>query len=227
MLTGVIFDFDGIIVDTEPLHYQAFQEVIEEDDIHYTWQEYVEYFIGFDDRDGFRELYGKAGKELEEARLPGLIDKKAKAFIRIAASADVQLYPGVKDLLLSLSGKIPLALCSGALRSDVEPILQRFDLSDCFDAMVTAEEVHKSKPDPASYLLAVERLKNAFPEHNWASGRCLAIEDTPVGISSASNAGLAVLAVTNSYSAEALVKATRIMASLEDISLDDLSAITP
>ena len=225
MLTGVCFDFDGIIVDTEPLHYQAFQEVLAEDGISYSWQEYVDHFIGFDDRDGFRELFRKADKELVENRIPELIDKKATAFIRIAESADVRLFPGVKDLLCHLSGQIPLALCSGALRSDVEPILQRFELSDHFDVMVTAEEVSRSKPDPASYLLALERLKHAFPEQYWSTGRCLAIEDTPVGLTSAAQAGLAVLAVTNSYSREELYAADETVDSLEHFTLDKLRNI--
>ncbi|NCC53140.1 MAG: HAD family phosphatase [Spartobacteria bacterium] len=225
MLTGVCFDFDGIIVDTEPLHYQAFEEVIAEDGLHYTWAEYVNYFIGFDDRDGFRALFERAGRALPEARLPGLIDKKAKAFMRIAASAEVRLYPGVEALLKSLRGHLPLALCSGALRSDVDPILNRFDLASCFDVMVTAEEVRRSKPDPESYLLACARMKQAFPDHDWSTGRALAIEDTPAGIASAQGAGLSVLAITNSYSRTELQTANIILDTLEGIGVQDLNGM--
>lgn len=218
MLKAIVFDFDGIIVDSEPLHYRAFQKALEPLGAGFSWSEYVEKYMGFDDRDAFREAFRVAGLLLSDARLAELIVQKAALFHDVAAEG-VSAYPGVIHLINSLSGVIPLALCSGALRSDIEPVLRMLSLSSAFDCMVTAEEVPASKPDPASYLLAIEKLQQIFPAALITATGSVAIEDTPAGISSANHAGLKVLAVTNSYPAEAL--------SLADMIVDSLAGITP
>lgn len=220
MLSAVIFDFDGVIVDTEPLHYRAFQEILEPLGLGYAWEEYVNLYMGFDDRDAFREAFRVHGRTLNDHDLELLIERKAAAFQEII-SRGVVPYPGVAELIEAISGSLPLALCSGALRSDILPILSGLGLPDAFDVMVTAEEVSASKPDPASYALAVERLAAVFPERRIAPGRCIAIEDTPAGISSATGAGIPVIAVTNSYPAERLAGAVKIVDSLAGLSLTD------
>ncbi|HJV36232.1 HAD family phosphatase [Geomonas sp.] len=220
MLDAVIFDFDGIIVDTEPLHYKAFQELLVPLDLGYSWQEYIDTYMGFDDRDAFREAFRAAGRPLPDQELKRLMEAKAKAFLDIVATG-VAPYPGVVDLIRSISGNLPLALCSGALRSDIDPILAQLCLTGAFDCMVTADEVTASKPDPESYRLAVQRLQERYPD-SIAPGRSLAVEDTPAGITSAAGAGLNVLAVTNSYPAERLTGAIRVVDSLAGVSLDTL-----
>ena len=220
MLDAVIFDFDGIIVDTEPLHYRAFQEMLVPLGLGYSWQEYLDTYLGFDDRDAFREAFHVAGRQLSPEELKNLMDGKAHAFLRIV-SAGVPPYPGVVELIRSISGTLPLALCSGALRSDIDPILTQLGLTGAFDTLVTADEVAASKPDPESYRLAVQRLQELYP------GRInpvhsLAIEDILAGIVSATGAGLKVLAVTNSYPEERLTGACRVVASLVGVDLEGL-----
>ncbi len=117
MLAAVIFDFDGIIVDTEPLHYKAFQEILVPLGYGYSWDEYLLSYIGYDDRDAFRAAFRVAGREIAEQELHLLIEEKARAFQR-AIAAGVEPYPGVVELIRSLAGNIPLALCSGALPGD-------------------------------------------------------------------------------------------------------------
>ena len=221
MLTAVIFDFDGIIVDTEPLHYQAFQLILEPMGLGYPWEDYVATFMGFDDRDAFREAFRAGGRQLADGELERLIDRKAAAFQEIIAGG-VTPYPGVVELIRRLGAELPLALCSGALRSDILPILRGFGLSDAFAVTVTADEVHVSKPDPASYLLAVERLAAQFPGNGISASSCVAIEDTPAGIAAARGAGIPVLAVTNSYPADRLTTATQVVDSLAGIGLETL-----
>ena len=221
MPVAVIFDFDGIIVDTEPLHYQAFQEILIPMGIGYSWEDYLLYYIGYDDRDAFRKTFLSTGRILANGELDALIEEKGALFQRIIASG-VKPYPGVVELLHSIAGNLPLGLCSGALPSDVEPILENLGLADTFDIMVTAADVQASKPDPESYALAVTRLISAFPVKGITPGNCLAIEDTPAGIASARGAGLKVMAVTNSYPEEELAGADRIVASLADINLHTL-----
>jgi beta-phosphoglucomutase len=220
MLDAVIFDFDGIIVDTEPLHYKAFQELLVPLGLGYSWQEYLDRYLGFDDRDAFREAFRAACQPLPDRELKRLMDGKAEAFLKIV-SVGVAPYPGVVELIRSISGVLPLALCSGALRSDIDPILIQLGLTGAFDTLVTADEVAASKPHPESYRLAVQRLQALFPDRIDPSAS-IAIEDTPAGIASASGAGLNVLAVTNSYPAERLAGALRIVESLAGIDLEGL-----
>jgi HAD superfamily hydrolase (TIGR01509 family) len=221
MLAAVIFDFDGIIVDTEPLHYKAFQEVLVPLGYGYSWDEYLRHYIGFDDRDAFRASFRAAGREIAEPELHQLIDEKARAFQR-AIAAGVESYPGVVELIRSLAGTIPLALCSGALPGDIRPILTQLGIAALFDVVVTAADVQASKPDPASYLLSLAQLTAAFPDHGIIAENCLAVEDTPAGIASASGAGLKTLAVTNSYPEESLGGASRVVPSLVGIDLEGL-----
>jgi beta-phosphoglucomutase-like phosphatase (HAD superfamily) len=221
MLSAVIFDFDGIIVDTEPLHYKAFQEILIPLGLGYSWEEYLLHYIGFDDRDAFREAFRAGGRALDEHALRALIGEKAAAFQRTIASG-VEAYPGVVELTRAIGGTLPLGLCSGALPSDIEPILQQLGISDIFDATVTAADVQASKPDPASYALAVARLTAAFPGHEILPENCLAIEDTPAGIASARGAGLRVLAVANSYPEEELTAAGQVVGSLAGVDLRSL-----
>ena len=224
ILKAVIFDFDGIIVDTEPIHYQAFQEVLNPLGLGYPWEEYIELYIGFDDRDAFREVFRKATRDLDEQFLDRLINKKADVFEKIV-SEGVRPYPGAVELVRSLSGVIPVALCSGALSRDIGPILRQLSISNAFDVVVTADDVRASKPDPESYLLAFSRLAMAFPEKSITPAECLAIEDTPSGIASALKAGLGVLAVTNSYPAEKLGDAASVTDTLETFTLSGLVSI--
>jgi beta-phosphoglucomutase len=221
MLAAVVFDFDGIIVDTEPLHYKAFQEILVPLGLGYPWEEYLRRYIGFDDRDAFREAFRSGGKALDDRGLQELIEEKGAAFQRTIATG-VEPYPGVVELIRSIAGNLPLGLCSGALPSDIGPILAQLDLAGLFDVVVTAADVEASKPDPASYALAVARLKATFPDRGIAPERCIAIEDTPAGIASARGAGLRVMAVTNSYPEEALTGAGRVVASLAGVDLEGL-----
>lgn len=226
MIKAVIFDFDGIIVDSEPLHYKAFQLVLEPLGAGYSWQEYLDRYMGFDDRDAFREAFKVKGLPLADERLVELIAAKASFFQQVIMDG-VTPYPGVVRLIRDISGKLPLALCSGALRSDIEPVLAQLSLEGAFDCLVTAEEVAASKPDPASYLLATSRLQQAFPGSSITAAEAVAIEDTPAGIASAAGAGLKVLAVTNSYPGDALGTATRVVPSLEQVTLEDLHRLVP
>lgn len=223
-LRAVIFDFDGVIVDTEPLHYRSFQVILEPLGLGYSWDAYVNHYMGFDDRDAFVEAFRAGGKSLDQAGLEELIARKARLFQDVVADG-VTSYPGVVELIASLAPELPLAICSGALRSDIEPILRQLSIEHAFTVMVTAEEVAASKPDPASYALAVKKLSGAPLCSGLVPSGCVAIEDTPAGIASASGAGIPVLAVTNSYSCAHLTGAKRIVSSLADISIADLYAL--
>ena len=224
-LAAVIFDFDGVIVNTEPLHFAAFREILQTKGLAFGWDEYVSFYLGFDDRDAFREAFRRGGRALGGADLSKLMRAKAQAFQRLVEEKGVEPFPGVLPLIKSLSRKVPLALCSGALQSDIAPILRTLKIEKAFDVIVTAEDVSASKPDPESYVLALERLGKAFPAKKIDADRSVAIEDTPAGIEAAGGAGLRVLALSNSYAPEKLAGAARIVPSLKNIRKGDLARL--
>jgi beta-phosphoglucomutase len=211
MLAAVIFDFDGIIVDSEPLHFRAFNSVLETHGIAISWEEYCETYIGFDDRDAFKAAFRNHGQKLSSSLLKELIDRKAGIFESCIQNGEAAPLPGAVELIKSIPVRLPVALCSGALKRDIVPVLEKLGLDGAFTAIVTAEDTEKSKPDPAPYRLALEKLDIDDPS------LVLAIEDTPAGILSAKKAGLKVLAVTNSYDREYLFEADAVTDSLEHV----------
>jgi beta-phosphoglucomutase len=214
---AVFFDFDGILVDSEPMHYRAFTAVLDPLGMGFPWKEYVETYMGFDDRDAFRAAFRAKGTALDAANLAKLVAAKSEAFLR-GLRDGVTAYPGVVALIDSLhAAGLPLALCSGALRSDIAPILEQLGVARRFEVVVSADDVRRSKPDPESYALAFARLSEKHATSMTAPGNSVAVEDTPAGIRSAKGAGLRVLAVTNSYGAGELAEADWITDSLENV----------
>ncbi|OUX37030.1 MAG: hypothetical protein CBE26_04190 [Kiritimatiellaceae bacterium TMED266] len=211
MLQAVIFDFDGIIVDSEPWHHQAFNETLKDDQIQIDWETYQEIYIGFDDRDALKTAYKKAHKRLSSKKLNELIEQKAIIFEDYASTGKLTPFPGVIELIKSIPVRVPVGLCSGALRSDIEPIILAQKIKSSFKTIVTAEDTAKSKPDPAPYLKALNNLEIKEPSNT------VAIEDTPAGIRSAKEAGMKVLAVTNSFSAQYLTEADAVANTLEQV----------
>lgn len=224
-LQAVIFDFDGIMVDSEPLHHQAFCSVLEKRNLPLSWEDYYARYLGFDDRDVLRMRFEEAGLALDDELMRQVVDEKAKAFVDLIRVKGVSPYPGVLELVRLLEKKLAIALCSGALASDIEPILEILHLANAFEIRVTADQVHASKPDPESYREVFRLLAAAHPGKITDPARCVAIEDTPAGILSASGAGLHVLAVGNTYPREALSGARRVVDSLEEVTMEDLEEL--
>jgi beta-phosphoglucomutase len=221
-LGAIVLDFDGVIVDSEPLHYKAYQEVLGPAGLGFPWEEYKKRYMGFDDRDALRERFKRADRDLGEEEMVDLIARKARAFKRLVESNHAVPYPGVLELIRAAHGRLPLAVCSGALPGDIRPVFRKLGIGHIFDLVVTAEDVVISKPDPECYALTIRRLSEARPGNEIRPGRTVAIEDTPAGIASAKGAGLRVLAVTNSYSREALAAADWVETSLEGVTVEDL-----
>ena len=220
---AVVFDFDGVIVDSEPLHWKAFREVLAPAGIAFPWEEYVDRYMGFDDRDAFLEAFRVHGKALDDGRLAELVGAKSRVFQKVIREG-VRPFPGAVPLIESIHARgIPLAISSGALRSDIDPILAMLGIAGCFPLVVSADDVEKSKPDPESYRLAWSGLKRLHPASISSPGRSLAIEDTPAGVRAAKLAGLAVLAVAGSYGEQELAEADLFAGSLEQVRI----AISP
>ena len=223
-LQAVIFDFDGVIVDTERLHFEAFLRALRPHGLGFSWAEYVQRYIGFDDRDAVQAILKDAGRALGPAALAGLLEDKAAAFHGLVSHEPPTPFPGSVELIRHLSGRIPLALCSGALRADLLPVFDGLRLHGLFDLLVTADDVPASKPDPACYRLAVARLAERHGR-TLDPAACLAIEDTPAGITAAKGAGLRVLALTNSYDRAYLGLADVVRDSLAGLTLAELRGL--
>lgn len=231
MLQAIVFDFDGVLVDSEPMHFAAIREVARELGVELDEKLYNRVFIGFDDRDAFRALLamrdgGPADPDVIDASREGevqrLCERKQEVFDR-ACEAGVEPLPGVRELLDELAGELPLAIASGATRQDIDGILHGLGWRHRFETIVTADDVARSKPDPQTYALAVTQLAKRTSPRVLPS-TSLAIEDTGTGLASAKSAGLRTLAVCTTSPASSLQAAERIAPSLEGVTMEQLRA---
>jgi len=200
-LRAVLFDFNGVIVNDEPIHEELLSELLLGENLRLRPQDFREVCLGRSDRAALHDLLERYGRVPTEAYLDQLLARKAQAYQqRLAALPELPSYADAPACIAHLRAQdIPLALVTGALRSDVETVLARLELADCFAVWVTGDEVRRSKPDPYGYLLAVERLSRRFPERQIEPRCCLAIEDSPAGIAAAKQAGIQVIGVANTY----------------------------
>ena len=214
-LKAIIFDFNGVIVDDEPLHLELFRKVLQEEMIFLTDEDYHEKYLGYDDRGCFTAVLcdnSRTPDAANEAFIQELIDRKAE-YYRQAIQERMLLFPGVVDLVRRSAEAYPLAITSGALRSEIEFVLERGEIRNCFQVIVAAEDVSECKPDPEGYLKALEQL-NAALNAEIQAHECLVIEDSLAGIEAAKAAGMRCVAVTNSYSAQELTAADSVVTSL-------------
>lgn len=221
-IAAVVFDFDGVIVDTEPLHLAAFRAVLEPEGIRLTDEEYWESYLGFDDRDAITAALSRAGRAVTAAAVATLMTRKAERFLALV-DAGVPVFPGVDAFVRAAAARGPLAIGSGALRAEIELILERVGLRAAFEAIVSAEDVARGKPDPETYLRALAALGRRRP--SLAPGDCLAVEDSAAGVRAAKDAGMRCIAVTNSSPAATLAAADLVVDSLEGVRWDALDVV--
>jgi beta-phosphoglucomutase len=227
MLRVVIFDFNGIIVDDEPIHFKLFRRVLAEEGIDLTEEDYYGRYLGFDDRGAFIAAYRYHRRRLDETELARLIERKA-VYYQKAIQDEVKIFPGVQTLVAALARTFPMAVASGALRHEIETILATAGLLKHFPVIISAEDVNQGKPEPEIFLKALARL-NAQRDNGppIAATECLVIEDSKEGIRGALRAGMKCLAVTNSHPAELLNEANAVVQSLEEVDLSFLEKLFP
>jgi beta-phosphoglucomutase len=199
-LKAVLFDFNGVIINDELIHAELVSEILLGENLRVSSEDYQEACLGRSDRACFRQILAARGRFADDKALTQLIARKAQAYQqRLETLETLPIYP-VEDFLVTLQqAGIAIALVTGALRSEVESILERAQLASYFHCIVAGDDITSSKPDPYGYLLAVERLSRAFPGLNLAPEHCLVIEDTFAGIEAAKKAGMQVVGVANTY----------------------------
>ncbi len=224
MLRAVIFDFDGVITDSETLHFRAFNEVLKPYGCELTKQQYYQTYLGLTDIDCYKLLIEQGRLNVDVGELPQLVASKTAVFEQLARM-EGQIIEGVRDFLGMLQEHgMPMAICSGALRAEIEMILEQAGLRNIFGPIISAEQVSKGKPDPQGFLLTVEELRaKGLP--NVESGQCIVIEDSHWGLKAARAAGMRVVAVTNTYDADQLRDADRVVDRLNELSMNDLYAL--
>src|SRR5262245_11143831 len=225
MLRAVIFDFNGIIVDDEPIHFELFRRVLGEEAIVLTEEVYYARYLGFDDRGAFVTAYQDNKRTLDDAKLAELIRRKA-AYYQEAIRHHVTIFPGVKSLIAKLAPSLPLAVASGALRHEIVTILTTAGLMHHFKAIISAEDVSRGKPEPDIFIQALAALNDHCSDGEPINAdECLVIEDSKEGVRGARRAGMKSLASTNSRPAELLAEATAVVKSLEEVELSVLQKL--
>ncbi len=219
-LRAVIFDCDGVLADTEPLHLRAFNAVLGPLGISLTPTDYAASYLGLDDRDAFALALERAG--LSTGLVDELVAAKARCFPPLL-TAEMRIYPGVVPLVLALA-PLPLGIASGARREEIAIVLAHAGLERAFDVIVASEDVVAGKPHPEPYLTALAGLNRTG--RAVTPDECVAVEDSPVGITAARTAGMRCLAVTNSYDASALGAADLVVASLAAVGRSDVERLT-
>jgi beta-phosphoglucomutase len=224
MLRAVIFDFNGILVNDEPIHWELFRRVLEEEGLSLSDKEYYERYLGMDDRGCFRAVFQDRGRSLDDAALAELIERKA-AYYRSSIVDKMLVFPGVKELVPKLAARFPLAVASGALRDEIELVLKSFGLRNFFRAIASAEDVAEGTPSPDIFLKALQGINNGQSHELIRPSECLVVEDSKEGVLAANRAGMKCLAITNSYPATELKSAQAVVESLEEVSLPKLESL--
>jgi beta-phosphoglucomutase-like phosphatase (HAD superfamily) len=201
MIRALIFDFNGVLADDDPIHMEAFRQVAKEEGLWFTDDEYLDKYLPLNDWDCFRILFRERAKPLTSGKLDELIRRKAVYYFEAIAEKTV-LFADATRAVKAAAARCRLAIASGARRDEILHILKQGGLEQCFSAVVSAEDVQFGKPHPQPFSRAHERLQEA--DKSLMASECVAIEDSIGGIQSAHQAGMRCLAVAHSYGPDRL-----------------------
>jgi beta-phosphoglucomutase len=224
MLRIVIFDFDGVITDSEILHLRAFNQVLAQYGVEISTKDYYKDYLGLSDLDCFKALINKKILQKPAKGIEHLAKEKNQVFEKLAKT-EGRIIEGVRDFLQMLSkNNILMAICSGALLAEIELVLEQARLRSFFEVIVSAEFVKKGKPSPEGFLLTLKKL-NHCRQNTILPNQCIVIEDSHWGLEAAKAAGMHSVAVTNSYDADQLTLAEKIVTKLGDLGIDALQEL--
>jgi beta-phosphoglucomutase len=226
MIRAVVFDFDGVIANSEPLHFRAFRDVLATEGITLTEPEYYERYLGYNDERAFHEIGVERGRAWDRRGIADLIARKAVVMGELEQHGSI-LFPGAREAIERLARRCPLAIASGALRSEIERTLERERLRAHFTVIVSADDGGASKPAPDPYLRAVERLASAgATSDQLLPTDCVAVEDSPWGLESARAAGLLTVGVAHTYTRDALAQGDAVVDTLDRLTWEMLCKLS-
>ena len=222
-LQAIIFDFDGVIADSEPLHLKAFQQALAEEGVVLEHDDYFSLYLGYDDVGVFAALARDRGLAWTDRHITALVARKGMKLQAMLEAGEV-LFPGAAAFIRAAAAEVPIGIASGALRHEIVQIVQSAGLDGLFVTIVAAGDTPESKPSPAPYLLAFEQLEQAAGTP-LDRRRCVAIEDSVWGLESARGAGLRCVGVTTSYGAAELTGAELVVEGLRTLTIPMLDEL--
>ena len=218
-LQAIVFDFDGVIANSEPLHLRAFQQTLADRQVTLTAADYYTRYLGYDDDGVFRHVASDRGVTVTDDEIEGLVARKGEYIQRLLSAGEV-LFAGAADFIRQAAAAVPVAIASGAQRHEIDEILEATGLRGHFGVIVAAGDTVRGKPAPDPYARAFELLQAS--DTSLRLDRCVAIEDSRWGLDSARGAGLRCVAVMNSYPASELPGAELIVEGLHTLTLSML-----
>lgn len=207
MIETVIFDLDGVIIDSEPIHFSVEKELFREYDADISYEKHMS-FVGNSSKNMWAEVKKLANTQYSVDELVSINEEKYLQ--QLKKIKDIEPIPGVKELVdLIFNNKLNLAIASSSSRNIINTVIDKFNLSQYFSIVISGAELKKSKPDPEIFNVA-SRLSNTDPK------QCLVIEDSGNGIKAAKLAGMKCIAFKNPNSGKQDL-------SLADLVIDDFN----
>ncbi len=210
----VIFDMDGVLADTGPIHFKSWVKLVKEIGVEFT-REFFEKTFGQQSTTIIRKLVGPEVDEFLTIKWGNL----KESYYREMVKDKLELLPGALDLVKDLNSEdFKLAIGSSGPPENVELLLTSLKIKKYFDVIITAAEVKKGKPEPDVFLIVSNNL-NINPKN------CIVIEDAPVGIEAAKRAGMRAIALTTTHNKEELIDASLIVSDLSKVNLNDIKKL--
>ena len=205
MIKALLMDFNGVVINDEPIQMRAYQEILAKEGIALTEKDYFS-CLGMDDRRFVETAYKRADKSPNPNKVTEIIQAKTEAW-REAISDDLPLFPGIENFLNKAANDFSLGLVSMCNHVEVDHVLKLSRLDKLFSVVVTAENVSSAKPDPECYKTGfrlIDETRTSQGHLPMTHRECLVIEDSPAGVQAGFGADLQVLGVTNTVSADEL-----------------------
>lgn len=212
---ALLFDFNGVLVDDEPVHCDLLRELLADEGVSLSREAYYGEYLGYDDAGVLERAFAASGRPLTATDLNRLVAKKAAVYRDRMARDGYPFFPGAADTLRWALERYPLAVVSGALRSEIEAALDELGLRSAVAAIVAAEDA-ASKPDPEGYRLGLAALRHAG-DPTLPPDAVVAIEDSPAGIRAAREAGLRVIGIAQTYERGRLGEAHHVIDGVGDL----------
>lgn len=228
MLRAIIFDFDGVIVNSEPLKWKLLQQIAGKEGWSVTKAEYYRHYLPLDEPSIVEYLYRSHTRSIVDGQRDKLVDWKRQAYAQAIADG-LPAFPGAVEFVRRAAAHYTLAIASGSLRSDIEHVLCCLELREAFAVLTAADDCARAKPHPEVFMKTLARLQPlpVFEQRPLSAAECLAIEDAPHGVAAAQKAGIRCLALCHSLPYEDLQQADWVCRDFAEVDLAVLQAAFP